>query len=305
MAKSFPKQWMPPVAWQQNKAFTTRQAIAAGMSKRQVAYRLHTGLWRRVAGDALRHSNTPESAMMLARAAYLTWPDAIVCGPSVVALVGAPVSGAKVHVITPDRRAARYRLVPHNLTLAPDQHREWNGMKLTTMQRGFLDALAILPTDEAQSLFSWASTRARLTDDDLADHLNHSPKRWGNNRIRRFLNDARKGIMSEAERIAHEILHAGKVTGWTGNTVVRDAQGIIGPVDILFAKERLVLEVDGRKYHGDDRFQDDRRRDNRLVSAGYCVLHFTWADLTLRSHIMLEQVRVNLKAAGGGRRPQP
>jgi len=42
----------------------------------------------------------------------------------------------------------------------------------------------------------------------------------------------------------------------------------------------VVVEIDGWVAHsGKQSFVDDRRRQNRLVRAGYTVLRFTWWDL--------------------------
>ena len=50
-------------------------------------------------------------------------------------------------------------------------------------------------------------------------------------------------------------------------------------------------------------FQADRTRQNRLVAAGYTVLRFTWADLTLRPDDVGTQVAATLarlRVAAGG-----
>jgi very-short-patch-repair endonuclease len=66
----------------------------------------------------------------------------------------------------------------------------------------------------------------------------------------------------------------------------------------VFAKARLVIEIDGFAYHGDrDRFQRDRTRQNRLVAAGWTVLRFTWADLRHRPGQFVAAVRAALKIA--------
>ena len=52
-------------------------------------------------------------------------------------------------------------------------------------------------------------------------------------------------------------------------------------VDAVWHRERLVVEVDGYAYHGTRQaFERDRRRDARLLLAGYRVLRITWLRLT-------------------------
>jgi len=48
-------------------------------------------------------------------------------------------------------------------------------------------------------------------------------------------------------------------------------------VDFLFAAERLVVEVDGYRFHRSRRaFERDRERDALLAAAGYRVLRFSY-----------------------------
>lgn len=74
---------------------------------------------------------------------------------------------------------------------------------------------------------------------------------------------------------------------------------MIARADVLFRSERLVIEVDGYAYHGRQRFQEDRTRQNRLVAHGYTVLRFTWADLTQRPDEVSAQVRATLDLLRG------
>ena len=77
-----------------------------------------------------------------------------------------------------------------------------------------------------------------------------------------------------------------------------DERGVIGVVDVLFVRAKLVIEVDGWRAHKDKHaFLNDRRRQNRLVTAGYTVLRFTWDDLTQRRPSVLAQICRALAAA--------
>lgn len=51
-------------------------------------------------------------------------------------------------------------------------------------------------------------------------------------------------------------------------------------VDFLWRGQRVVVEVDGYRYHSDRRrFESDRRRDADLQAHGYAVLRVTWRQL--------------------------
>ena len=51
-------------------------------------------------------------------------------------------------------------------------------------------------------------------------------------------------------------------------------------VDMLFAPQRLVVELDGWRYHNDrTAFGSDRERDAALLAAGYVTVRITWDRL--------------------------
>ena len=51
--------------------------------------------------------------------------------------------------------------------------------------------------------------------------------------------------------------------------------------DFLWPTHRLIVETDGRGVHATRRaFEQDRRRDQRLLEAGYRVVRFTWRQIT-------------------------
>lgn len=67
--------------------------------------------------------------------------------------------------------------------------------------------------------------------------------------------------------------------------------------DMLFGKQRLVVEFDGEEYHtGHERYEADRRRLNLFAAAGLRVLRFTWEALIHRPEADVTTVRAPLAA---------
>jgi very-short-patch-repair endonuclease len=55
-------------------------------------------------------------------------------------------------------------------------------------------------------------------------------------------------------------------------------------VDCVWRSERLIVEVDGYRYHrAPSRFEDDRERDVELSAKGWRVVRFTWRQVTRRA----------------------
>ena len=66
----------------------------------------------------------------------------------------------------------------------------------------------------------------------------------------------------------------------TPQYTVRDAAGaFVARVDLAFVEHRVAVEYDGGWHAEPGQFAKDRRRLNRLVAAGWTVLHVTAADL--------------------------
>ena len=130
--------------------------------------------------------------------------------------------------------------------------------------------------------------RATLTQMWLA--FETCGRRHGDPVRRAVLRASRAEPWSRAERVAHAILHAAGITGWTANAGI-EAGGSRYYGDIVFRKRRVVVEIDGWEHHRSwEAFERDRTRQNALVLAGWTVLRFTWATLTGQPDLVVEQI---------------
>lgn len=74
--------------------------------------------------------------------------------------------------------------------------------------------------------------------------------------------------------------------------------GWIGRVDVLYRNERVIAELDSRRWHNTrDGFESDRQRTNDLVLAGWRVIRITWRML----HDHPEKVAALIRRALCGR----
>ncbi len=73
----------------------------------------------------------------------------------------------------------------------------------------------------------------------------------------------------------------------------------IGRVDFLWKNYRTIAEMDGLiKYNDPYRARDQLRRDQKLRSAGYEVVHFEWRDVTSDAAAVGAAIRAAFRAAG-------
>lgn len=108
--------------------------------------------------------------------------------------------------------------------------------------------------------------------------------------------DARSG--SVLESLLRVILcQAGLVPPRTQHVVRDPATGVVQRVDFAWPENRLVVEVDGRRWHDPaDRRDTDRRRDNLCARLGWTVLRFTWAEVVHGPAAVVAAVRAALEA---------
>jgi hypothetical protein len=103
--------------------------------------------------------------------------------------------------------------------------------------------------------------------------------------------DGAQRLRSTLERLAREALGAYDVPAGEWNVVVRDGDGRVREVDLCFHEAKLIVEIDGLRYHDRaDRAARDRRSDRRLQLAGWRVLRFTWRDVVHDPAGMARQV---------------
>jgi very-short-patch-repair endonuclease len=72
---------------------------------------------------------------------------------------------------------------------------------------------------------------------------------------------------------------------------VMDGAKVIGRFDFAYPAAKLIIEVDGYRWHsGKHAWQKDRERDNALNRLGWTVLRFTAEDLR-RPRLVISQIR--------------
>jgi very-short-patch-repair endonuclease len=292
---------VPAAAGGQAGVFTAAQARKEGWTDRQIRRRTTSGAWVGVAGRALAAvQDEPWSPHQLAVAGQLTEPALTTSHITAALLHGFPVEPDGLSHLTgrPVHRSHR-GLVVHRLPLDATDVIALDGwLMVTDPARTAVDCLAAMSLGPGLDLWAFVSTRRILTVDALRRLVLERRGRWGTPRLRDLLDLVQHGAVSRAEYVFHQLLREAGITGWIANAEVQDDAGRVGVVDVLFADARVVVEIDGRRAHsGRQAFVQDRRRQNRLVNAGYIVLRFTWQDLVERPAAVLRELRKALARA--------
>ncbi|WP_168207492.1 endonuclease domain-containing protein [Microlunatus elymi] len=231
-----------------------------------------------------------EDDLELAVLAGSLWlgPDAVLTGWAAAALTfwpKAPVS--RLTFAAPRRPAAcRGRYRTERREIPPELAMRIATVAVTSPAMTAVD----LAAEDADAID--AALRAGISLDELWAAFRATPGRPGNQQRMRVLRDSRDDPWSAAERRLHRLLRNRGITGWTANRQIRLRSGRRYRADLLFGRQRVIVEFDSYAFHSDrDVFNNDRRRRNELELAGYLVLNFTWAHLIDDPDWLIECIR--------------
>lgn len=289
---------MPEVANAQDGVFTRSQARAAGWSDDRQRRLLRLGHWVAVAGPVLRHREVEPGPWQRGRAVHLT--GGLVVSHATAGQLWGLRTDDGLHGIGHLGRS-HTPVVAHRIGLPAAERVDVAGLALTSAQRTLTDLLCLQAQEASVTMVTDAIRRGILTAADLSECAAAATGRTGAGRARWVAESCRQEPHSVLEWRFHALIRA-LGPGWRFNVDVHDDRGPIGCVDALHRSSRTVIESDGRQFHGPDRFQADRTRDQRLTALGYVVLRFTWADVEQRPAEVLECIRRTLEARSRDRR---
>jgi hypothetical protein len=288
---------------------TRRQALAHGLSSRQVSWLVASGRWVRLFPAVFGVHTGPRRDLTQVWAAVLHAGD------------GAGAGGATALWLTGAQD--RFPAVPTICLPAGRRVSQRQGVRL--VRRRGLDRLAhpaarpprlrieeavLDVADEYAEAADVVSLVLRVTQRRLttAGRLRDALARRRAHRWRRLLglvlSDVVDGVQSVLE---HEYLH--RVERRHGlprgrRNVVEGRRGSRRYRDLRYVPWKLVTELDGMEAHPDEERFRDKRRDNAVVLDGDVPLRFGWSDVAVDPCGVAAQVAAALKARGWGGRPR-
>lgn len=284
---------MAAAAQQQRGNVTRRQLLDAGFSRTMIDRRIRLGsLHRQFPGVYLvGHLATPPFARECA--ALLACGHGEMLSHRTAARVrGLPVPRVgTIHLTAVGRgRHSPTGIKVHSIrSIGATERERIEGLPITSLSLTLLDLAGCLNAAQLVSALNEARIQKRNIDGALRSTLAAHPNRRGARALARLLASDRAAFVvgSRAEELCLELMLA--------HDLRPDAsQAPIGPyrADFLYEAERLVVEVDGFRFHATpDRFIRDRRRRAHLLAHGYEVFPVTWADLTQQAEVTMERLR--------------
>jgi very-short-patch-repair endonuclease len=152
------------------------------------------------------------------------------------------------------------------------------GIPCTCTARTIADLAGVEPEREVRRLLEQSLVLQIFDARAFDEVLEGADGRCGTSILRRLLaelNDEPAPTSSELERLLLDLVRAARLERPIVNGYVEGLQ-----VDFHWPVQRLVVEVDGRRFHGHTvAIERDRDRDLRLQPAGCRVARLTWRQV--------------------------
>jgi predicted transcriptional regulator of viral defense system len=289
------------LADRQHGVISRRQLRKLGLSDPAVSARITAGRLHRVfvGTYAVGHRVTGRPGRMFAAV--------LACGNGTVLSHGtaAELQGLwdkqpiPVDVIPPRRAGRRIPDIRwHNvLRPTPDEVEIRQGIPCTTVARTLVDMAGRTGFASLRRLVEQAAIQRRL-DVPEVDRVLARGRRRGAPGLRTILDvwrtdqERKPRLRSPLEaRLLPALVEAG-VPRPECNVELRVDAGRPLEVDMLWREQRLAIEADGEETHGTRiAFQEDRRRDQRLVAAGFRVARVTWRQAEEESTAVAARIK--------------
>lgn len=176
------------------------------------------------------------------------------------------------------------------------------GLRVTTVARTICDLAAVVARSRLHHVLEVAIAGRRVT----AEEVQACAAAWcrrgraGSGVVRSLdheLLETEPLATSELERRAFRLLRQAGLTGWRAQYRPPWHDGVRGVVDVAWPERRVVLELDGRRWHATTQAQaEDRRRDRAAVAHGWVTLRFGWAEIVHRPGAVIAECRAVLAA---------
>jgi very-short-patch-repair endonuclease len=285
-----PIQQAERLASQQHAAINRRQALAAGLTPRQIKRLLATGRWRQGPGRYVYVvSGAPATWKQKAALAWLAGPpDTLLSHRTAAALHGLCRPPARPEVTVPrGRNGAIADARVHSARTAPgSRDRRWlDGLPCTDIARTLVDLAAETPYDELCDLVDTALCERKTRPGAIlasADRAGRSKGRQGTARLQAALAVWRPGPVAQS---VAEMRLARRIEQWgfpplERQVKIRDSSGkVIACADLGLSGCRIYFEYDGKKGHCVRYWGADDDRDRAIETTGGTILRFNRHDL--------------------------
>jgi very-short-patch-repair endonuclease len=261
------------------------QVLTLGFTDRVIERHLREGLWDRVATGLYAVAGSPCDERQTLHGACLLH-NGVASHASAGRLWALPTKldlplRPEVTVRRGATHSSTLAVVHETAHLDPEDVTEQDGIPCTTVSRTVLDLAGRLAPHHLSRLVEDLWLDDRLDPEGLQCRLSSWARRGrrGTKVLRRILED-RFGLPlvdSELEARFVELVRSAGLPEPDRQVVQRLSDGQFVRIDFSWCAGRVVVEVDGRRWHArSTTMSSDRKRDNDHTLAGRVSLRFTW-----------------------------
>jgi very-short-patch-repair endonuclease len=269
------------------------QLREAGLADGAIAHRLQIGRLHRVHRGVYAVGYAATAPLALAMAGVLAGgPGTVLSHRSAAALWELGVAwGGVVEVTTVTAHRCPGVTVHRSRTIAREHVTVRAGIPVTTVARTLVDLADVLTDRALTRALNEAQVRHRLRLDHLSALLDATDGRRGARRLRNLLeHSAGAPTRSALEDTFLALVDRERLPRPQVNQRVAGYE-----VDMLWRAERLIVELDGRRFHEHPRaFERDRDRDADLAARGFTVVRVTWQRVVRQPRREVQRLRALL-----------
>jgi very-short-patch-repair endonuclease len=282
--------------------FRKRDVVSAGLLTTDA---LRSPAWRRLFRGVYADADLPDSFGVRVRGArFLLPPHAVFSGRTAAFLYGAdelagPGQPVDVAVPTGCRFGPVAGMRIRRVALTADDVTVRTAWRCTTAARTAVDLARWEPLPDAVAALDVLLAKDVVGRSELQEAAQGFSGR-GCRRVRRAVELADPRAGSQPESRLRVLLALAGLDAVPQFVVSDAAQRFVARVDLAFPELKLAIEYDGAWHAEPGQFARDRRRLNRLVEAGWTVIHVTAADLH-DAPALIARIRALVAAATAGK----
>jgi very-short-patch-repair endonuclease len=293
------------LAERQHSLIGREQALAHGMTVRQIEGQLRTGRWTIATRGVYRIAGSVRTwEQRLLAAVLAAGIGAAASRRSAAALWRLPGFPAGPIEVTQGRGLSIRATHPHDSRFLPsEQIRIVSAIPTVCVERTLLDLCGTEHPKRAERAMDNALSMGLTTVQQLSLMLARTGRkgRPGTALTRELLAARTADYVPPAsalEALVIAVLEAHGIQLPERQARVGGTSAPIGRVDFIFRGARLVLEADSRRHHSSwlD-IEADRRRDLLLAAAGWRIMRVNWRQLVQEPELFIAALRATLRQA--------
>ena len=275
-----------------------KQALAAGVTRRQIDSSVAAGEWVRLYPGVFRLDTAAPCAIQALRAAALWADDGVLTGVGAAwwwGVAADPPLRWEFLIAGTARRTSQSRTVLQRRWVDPADVKVFRDVRVVSQPLAVLRAAVALERGRrghGVRLIDRSKQTGQVTSLDLEGAYLRSRGTWGTKLMGELLVRTGDRAHSDLERLGVSILEEAGITGFTVNLWLTLGNGRSVELDIAFEELKLGLEFDGFPYHSSTEAQlADAQRQNDLVREGWTILRFPPDELVSRRAAFVRLVR--------------